>query len=226
LDFDPDTSLCNQCLPGYRLSVDQRKCIDLSSQNCLISNNFECTQCAPNYFPKSFSSSSSISLANVPLSTSILLSSVSQETTKKLFIDHIQPLLIEKDFICQKSTVSNCSELKSLTECAQCVEPYVLDPTTATCKSPVFASIPFCVEYYGRGACAKCQDGYFKKSNDQCVSNFKIDFCEEYAQAYDGCVQCQDAYKLSANAANNSCVNRNEYPILNCGKNFLTKKHF
>lgn len=221
LDFDAASSTCRACLPGFRLGVEGRTCIVNDAENCLVMRDFECSECSLNYFPRLIEYYSSLSTASLSMPTSILLNSISYEYSKKIFYNFISGLASDDEFTCEKTSLSHCQELKSKNECALCVEPYVLNSANGSCESPILPKVPFCLEYYGRGACSKCSENYYKKSNYECASSFQINFCVKYAQAYNGCVQCEEQYKLGSQGPENTCVQRSQYPIANCGKQFL-----
>jgi hypothetical protein len=227
-DYDSENSKCQKCEPGFKLSSDEKHCVNLSQKNCLIPKYFSCQECSQNYFPQESNLYSSLNNSSLELSSAILLSSYSIEYSKKIFQTNTTSLFSKKDFICEKTQLSNCKKLKTISECQECFDSFILNPTTGKCEPVILSEIPFCVKYYGRGACSVCQDNYFKQSNMECISTFKIDFCEEYAQAYDGCLKCQEEYKLSKTGAANTCQERTNFPISNCGRfyYFLISKNY
>jgi hypothetical protein len=216
-EFNSENSKCQKCLPGFRLSSDGKHCDDMSSQNCLIPSYFSCEECSQNFYPNQIKFTPSSSSENMLLNSSILLSSISSETNKTIFQSFVSNLYSKNEFICEKTQLDNCKILKSFSECQECFESFVLNAASGKCEPEILPEIPFCITYFGRGACSICEENYFKKSNMECIPIFKINFCLEYAQAYDGCLKCENEYKLSSSGASNSCQTRSNYPIQNCG---------
>lgn len=216
-DFDWEGSRCRRCLPGFRLSADQTTCRSLSRQNCLVADSFSCTSCSANYFPRELSFYSTLGLDSLDSASAILFSSFSSDLNRKVFRKFNDILFSRNEFTCEKSQLSNCRLLESVSRCADCVEMFVLS-SSGQCESQILPRVPHCLEYAGHGACSKCQAGYFKQSNMLCLPVTETDFCLEYAQAYEGCLECQSGYKLSAQAAKNQCQERTNFPIEGCGK--------
>ena len=128
-----------------------------------------------------------------------------------------------KNFFCKRTNIGNCKILKDLDHCLECYDSFKLNSELGICESPVYNEILNCIKYSGKGNCIECKDQFYKKSDKECVQSSDITECESYAQAFDGCVKCKNEFKLSQNSANNSCIARNLFPILNCGKKYNIK---
>lgn len=214
--MNDEGSLCEECQPGFFLDSSGKKCIPFDEgTNCLISSNFFCSECDLNYFPNMQNNFySNLNASQITLFANVFQSSQFQ------FWKFEQNDFDLHDY-CLKTNISHCQHLASIDKCQKCAFNFILDETSSTCHSQIFPKIDFCEEYYSFGNCKICQNGYFLASSSECKAVLQIDNCVEYANMFDGCQKCAESFYLDSLSANNSCVERIEYPIKHCGNTNL-----
>ena len=212
-----ETSDCVECLPGFGFDPQQNACIDRRESTCLVQRPLVCSQCQDNFFPVETDFYADLS----PQSPGEVewIARIDSALEFNFSLDaHLASI---KNFSCKSTNLENCRKVTREETCAECYDPFVLDSNSGQCESPVYARIPNCAQYFGRGSCLKCESGYFKQSNDECRPVESVDHCAVYAQAFDACVQCADGFKLSGASRDNACESRSAYPIDACGRDYL-----
>ena len=108
--------------------------------------------------------------------------------------------------------IDNCDHCDNGSECIDCNSAYVLK------NGNCFNKIEFCVDYDDNGYCIQCQNMYIIKEDDHTCKK-GTEGCENFDEANDRCLECNEDYRLSNGLCYRKIDNCEQY-----GENELCSK--